>query len=96
MPSLPFPPSLHLVGFALAMLCGLPAHAECLAPLPPGRVTDPATRTEYHAEIAAEYSTYFDEAQAYLRCLDETRAATIAEVNAVLADYQTLGIGKTN
>lgn len=96
MPVLPPTPTLCILGRALALFYGLGAHAECLAPIPPERVTDPATRAEYHAEIAAEYSTYFDEAQAYLRCIDETRAATIAEVNEVLADYQTLGIGTKN
>lgn len=77
----------------LTFACGLAADAECLAPIPPERVTDPAIRADYHAEISAEYSAYFDEVQAYLRCLDETRTATIAEVNQVLADYQSLGIG---
>lgn len=96
MPVLPPTPTFGLLCVALAMPYGLAAEAECLAPLPPERITDPATRAEYRAEIAAEYSTYFDEAQAYLRCIDETRAATIAEVNEVLADYQSLGIGTKN
>ena len=94
MPSSPSTPAFGRLCLALLLACGSRAEAECLAPLPPERVTDPATRAEYRAEIAAEYSTYFDEAQAFLRCLDETRATTIAEVNQVLADYQSLGIGR--
>ncbi len=90
----PQTPAFGLLGAALALVCGLAAKAECLAPMPPERVMDPATRAEYRTEIAAEYSTYFDEVQAYLRCIDETRATTIAEVNQVLADYQSLGIGR--
>lgn len=81
---------------ALALISGLAAHAECLAPMPPERITDPAIRTEYRAEITAEYSAYFDDAQDFLRCVDETRIATISEVNQALADYQSLGIGGKN
>ncbi len=94
---MPFPsPHPHSVALctALTLVCGLAAQAECLAPMPPEKVTDPGLRAEYQSEITAEYSTYFDEAQAYLRCLEETRAATIAEVNQVPADYQSLGIGR--
>ena len=64
---------------------------DCLPPLPPALVSDTATRTTYAAEIREEYVTYFDEAQAYLHCLDSARAEVTAEVNRAIADYKELG-----
>ena len=64
---------------------------DCLPPIPPAPVTDAATRAEYRAEIGREFSAYFDDAQAYLRCLDAARAEVSEEVNRVIRDYQSLG-----
>ena len=64
---------------------------DCLPPIPPAPVTDAATRIEYRTEIGQEFTAYFDEAQAYLRCLDAARAAVSEEINRVIRDYQSLG-----
>jgi hypothetical protein len=66
---------------------------DCLPPIPPAAVRDAGLRAEYRDEIGQEYSTYFDEAQAYLRCLDRARSAVTDEINRAIADYQTLGSG---
>lgn len=64
---------------------------DCLPPIPPAPVTDEATRAEYRTEIGQEFTAYFDEAQAYLRCLDAARVAVSEEINRVIRDYQSLG-----
>lgn len=64
---------------------------DCLPPIPPAPVTDAATRAKYRTEIGQEFTAYFDEAQAYLRCLDAARAAVSEEINGVIRDYQSLG-----
>jgi len=63
---------------------------DCLPPIPPAPVTDAATRAEYRTEIGREFTAYFDEAQAYLRCLDAARAAVSEEINRAISDYQAL------
>jgi len=63
---------------------------DCLPPIPPAPVTDAATRAEYRTEIGREFTDYFDEAQAYLRCLDAARAAVSEEINRAIRDYQAL------
>jgi len=65
---------------------------DCLPPVPPAPLTDAATRAEYRNEIGQEYSAYFDEAQAYLRCLDAARAEVSEEINRAILDYQALGV----
>jgi hypothetical protein len=64
---------------------------DCLPPIPPAPVTDAATRTEYRTEIGQEFTAYFDEAQAYLRCLDAARSKVSEEINHAIRDYQSLG-----
>ena len=64
---------------------------DCLPPVPPMPVTDAATRAEYRTEIGQEFTAYFDEAQAYLRCLDAARAEVSEEINRAIRDYQSLG-----
>ena len=64
---------------------------DCLPPVPPAPVTDAATRAEYRTETGQEFSAYFDEAQAYLRCLDAARAEVSEEINRAIRDYQALG-----
>jgi hypothetical protein len=64
---------------------------DCLPPVPPAPVTDAATRAEYRTEIGQEFTAYFDEAQAYLRCLDAARAEVSEEINRAIRDYQSLG-----
>jgi hypothetical protein len=63
---------------------------DCLQPVPPAPVTDAATRAEYRMEIGQEFTAYFDEAQAYLRCLDVARAEVSEEINRAIRDYQAL------
>ena len=85
-----------LVGL-MAMFLGSAALAvttlDCLPPIPPAPVPDAGLRAEYRDEIGQEYSAYFDEAQAYLRCLDRARAAVTEEINRAIADYQALASG---
>ena len=64
---------------------------DCLPPIPPAPVTDAATRAEYRTEIGQEFTAYFDEAQAYLRCLDAARGEVSEEINRAIRDYQSLG-----
>ena len=86
----------RLVAAALLTIpvCGV-AHAatalDCLPPVPPAPVTDAATRAEFRVEIGQEFTAYFDEAQAYLRCLDAARAEVSEEINRAIRDYQALG-----
>ena len=86
----------RLVAAALLTIpvCGV-AHAatalDCLPPIPPATVADAATRAEYRTEIGQELTAYFDEAQAYLRCLDAARAEVSEEINRAIRDYQALG-----
>ena len=75
-------------------VCGVAQGAtalDCLPPLPPPPVVDAATRAEYRTEIGQEFTAYFDEAQAYLRCLDAARAAVSEEINRAIRDYQSFG-----
>jgi hypothetical protein len=74
-------------------VCGVAQAAtalDCLPPVPPAPVTDAATRAEYRTEIGEEFTVYFDEAQAYLRCLDAARAEVSEEINRAIHDYQAL------
>lgn len=64
---------------------------DCLPPVPPAPVTDAATRAEYRTEIGQEFTAYFDDAQAYLRCLEAARAEVSEEINRAIHDYQALG-----
>lgn len=64
---------------------------DCLPPIPPAAVTDAATRAEFRVEIGQEFTAYFDEAQAYLRCLDAARSEVSEEINRAIRDYQSLG-----
>jgi hypothetical protein len=75
-------------------VCGVAQAAtalDCLPPIPPAPVVDAATRAEYRTEIGQEFTVYFDEAQAYLRCLDTARAEVSVEINRAIRDYQALG-----
>jgi hypothetical protein len=75
------------------LVCGVAQGAtalDCLPPIPPAPVTDAATRAEFRVEIGQEFTAYFDEAQAYLRCLDAARAEVSEEINRAIRDYQSL------
>ena len=63
---------------------------DCLPPIPPAPVTDATTRAEFRVEIGQEFTAYFDEAQAYLRCLDAARSEVSEEINRAIRDYQSL------
>jgi hypothetical protein len=45
---------------------------------------------EYETELRVEYSIYFDEAQAYLTCLDAAGRTVRADVQAALEAYRRL------
>ena len=78
----------------LAMpFCGVAQGAtalDCLPPVPPAPATDAATRAEYRKEIGQEFTAYFDEAQAYLRCLDAAREEVSEEIHRRVGEYQSL------
>jgi hypothetical protein len=98
---LPKPSMIGLLPFALlvpvllipAMLARAETALDCLPPEPPSPVQDAALRAEYQQEIGAEYSDYFDAAQAYLHCLEAARANVTDEINRAIADYQSMGLG---
>jgi hypothetical protein len=74
-------------------VCGVAQGAtalDCLPPIPPAPVADAASRANYRAEIGQEFTAYFDEAQAYLRCLEAARAEVSEEINRAINDYQAL------
>ncbi len=76
------------------LVCGVAQGAtalDCLPPIPPAPVTDAATRAEFRVEIGQEFTAYFDEAQAYLRCLDAARSEVSEEINRAIREYQALG-----
>lgn len=84
---------LAFVALLTMPVCGVAQGAtalDCLPPIPPAPVTDAATRAEYRNEIGQEFTLYFDEAQAYLRCLDAARAQVSEEINRAISDYQAL------
>jgi hypothetical protein len=95
MPLLPSQRACLLVATLLTIsVCGDAQGAtalDCLPPVLPAPVTDAATRAEYRTEIGQEFTAYFDEAQAYLRCLDAARAEVSEEINRAIRDYQSLG-----
>ena len=75
------------------LVCGVAQGAtalDCLPPIPPAPVTDAATRAEFRVEVGQEFTAYFDEAQAYLRCLDAARSEVSEEINRAIRDYQSL------
>ena len=75
------------------LVCGVAQGAtalDCLPPVPPAPVMDAATRAEFRVELGQEFTAYFDEAQAYLRCLDAARSEVSEEINRAIRDYQSL------
>ncbi|MEO8243567.1 MAG: hypothetical protein ABI832_14785 [bacterium] len=97
-PPLPNPAMIGLlafVGLVPVALASAQTAMDCLPPLPPN-VAEAATRAEYRAEIAEEYSAYFDEAQTYLLCLEASRATVTDEINRAIVEYQALGLPPDN
>lgn len=80
-----------LIAIAVSRVARAATALDCLPPVPPAPVTDAATRAEYRVEIGREFTAYFDEAQAYLHCLDAARAQVSEEINRAIRDYQALG-----
>ena len=92
----PAPRALPL-GLLAAIFATLPCVAtaqgliDCAPPLRPAAVTDPRVKAEYAAELREEYALYFDEAQAFFRCLERARVVVTEEVNQAIADYGAIG-----
>jgi len=101
---LPKPSMIGLLPFALlvpillipAVLARAETALDCLPPEPPSAVQDATLRAEYQQEIGAEYSEYFDAAQAYLRCLEAARSSVTDEINRAIADYQSMRLGPSD
>ena len=79
-----------LLSLGLAVAAEAQSPMDCLLPLPPRPLTDAAVAAEYAPEIREEYAVYFDEAQAFFRCIDQLRAAVSEEVNQAIVDYGAL------
>jgi hypothetical protein len=79
-----------------AVLARAETALDCLPPEPPSAVQDATLRAEYQQEIGAEYSEYFDAAQAYLRCLEAARSSVTDEINRAIVDYQTMRLGPSD
>lgn len=71
----------------IALLLPTVTNAICLAPARPYVHSDPAAAVAYADLIKADFETYFREAQAYFRCVDEERARVFAEAGAVSESY---------
>jgi len=101
---LPKPSMIGLLPFALlvpillipAVLARAETALDCLPPEPPSAVQDATLRAEYQQEIGAEYSEYFDAAQAYLRCLEAARSSVTDEINRAIANYQSMRLGPSD
>ena len=78
---------LVLMAIAVPIFGTAQSTLSCLPPLKPTPVTDSGVRTKYAAEIREEYAAYFDDAQAFFRCIDEARAVVTEEVNQAILDY---------
>ena len=81
------------LGLLAAIFAALPRLApaqsliDCAPPLRPAAVTDPRVKAEYASELREEYALYFDDAQAFFRCLERARIMVTEEVNQAIADY---------
>ena len=81
------------LGLQSAILLALPCAAaaqdllNCAPPLRPAAVTDQRVQAEYASELREEYALYFDDAQAFFRCLERARDVVTEEVNHAIADY---------
>lgn len=101
---LPKPSIIGLLPFALlvpvlvipAVLARAEMALDCLPPEPPSPVQDAPLRAEYQHEIRAEYSEYFDAAQAYLHCLEAARTRVTDEINRAITDYQSMGLAPSD
>lgn len=83
---------LALLGIALPGAAPAQAMLDCVPPLRPSPVTDAKVLTEYAAEIREEYAVYFDEAQAFFRCLERVRVLVSEDVNQAIADYGAIDV----
>ena len=82
-----------LAAIFAALPCVVPAQSliDCAPPLRPAAVTDPRVQAEYASELREEYALYFNEAQAFFRCLELARVTVTEEVNQAIADYGAIG-----
>lgn len=88
-------PANHIQGFVLLIVCSLPAAALsqtvfCLPPAVPLLPNDPKMLIEFRAELSAEFSQYFTDAQDYLNCLQQAHGATRLEIESAIRDYTAL------
>ena len=90
-------PRAYPLGLLAAIFAALPCVATaqelvgCALPLRPAMVKDPRVQAEYASELRDEYALYFDDAQAFFRCLERARVAVTEEVNQAIADYGAIG-----
>ena len=82
-----------LAAILVALPCMVPAQSliDCAPALRPAAVTDPRVQAKYASELREEYALYFDEAQAFFRCLERARIMVTEEVNQAIADYEAIG-----
>ena len=67
-----------------------PEVIRCLPPEAPSTELPVDVLTEYRAEIAAEFETYFSSITEHIACLDEERARVLDEARAATEAYTRL------
>ena len=60
----------------------------CYPPEEP--ILDPGLLTQIGISLIGEFSRYFDEANAYIVCLDKSKSDTIDRVNGYLDQYRDM------
>ena len=79
----------------LLSVCTFPVAAVaqtvfCLPPAVPLFPNDPQMLSEFRAELSAEFTQYFTDAQDYLNCLQHAHGVTRLEIEDAIRDYTTL------
>jgi len=87
-------PTLFLIALAAAFLVNVPTAAQpevirCLPPQVPITELPEAVLTEYRAEIAAEFESYFTAISDHIACLDAERSRALTEARDATDAYAT-------
>ena len=87
-------PTQLLIALAAAFLVSAPTAAQpevirCLPPQVPITELPETVLTEYRAEIAAEFESYFTAISDHIACLDAERTRALTEARAAIAAFAT-------
>jgi hypothetical protein len=85
-------PTLFLIALAAAFPVSVPTAAQpevirCLPPQVPTTELPEAVLTEYRAEIAAEFESYFTAISDHITCLDAERSRALTEARDAADAY---------